>query len=416
MVDVWLPYGETEVHVRIASENLMGIMDVRERPSNKEWIYEVENLVKGPIFSGRITEIMGAGGKIALALNVSDASLAKLAVSSIMREITPSDLKSENLTVVFTNNPLTPKRPIIIEHLRREIEPLGINVVVHDFSHDNAYVRDTESGVKVYLNKAFIEADIKIVASTVEPDPYILYNCCESGVAFGLTSLETIKSILIQALNAEDIQERAFREALEISRIAKVDFSISIVRNLSGEVIGCFAGEPEKVLHESLDAADSLYRVALREESDIVIISPGGSPFDTDIFNACRCIENALKVVRRNGAIILIAECSEGYGKTDLHQMIKRSCGDLNLLEKILKDEFSVSGFIAYRFLKAFKKADVIMSTALPDYYAPEIPELKIFRSANAALNYALGKLGAKARVTVIPHGNFVIPVIGEQK
>ncbi|MEM1550629.1 MAG: hypothetical protein QXR13_01690 [Candidatus Bathyarchaeia archaeon] len=187
-------------------------------------------------------------------------------------------------------------------------------------------------------------------------------------------------------------------------------------RNLSGEVIGCFAGESEKVLHESLEAADPLYKVAFGEETSIVVISSGGSPHDINIFSACRCLENALKVVRRNGAIILVAECPEGYGETGFHQIIRKSGGDLDLLERILRDNFSVSGFIAYRFLRAFKKADIFMVTAIPDYYVSEIPKLKIFRTANESLNYALSKLGTKSKVIVIPHGNSIIPVIREQK
>ncbi|MEM1586355.1 MAG: lactate racemase domain-containing protein [Candidatus Bathyarchaeia archaeon] len=414
MVDVWLPYGRTEVRVRISSENLMEIAEVREKPGIKDLTYETEKIARGLVSSEKMAEIIRAGGKITLALNVSDASLAKLIVSSIVREIAHSGLKSENLTVVLANNPFT-LRTLAAEHLRREIEPLGINVVVHDHSRDNRHICDAEDGVRIYLNKAFSEADFKILVSAVEPDPYILYNCCESGAAFGLTGLETIRDILAPILNADDIQERVFREALEVSRMAKVDFSISIIRNLSGDVVGCFAGEPEKVLHESLSAADSLYKVALKGEPNIIIISPGGSPLDIDIFNACRCLENALKVVRGDGIIVLVAECSEGYGKMEIQQMIKRSSGDSDLLESILRSEFSIDGFIAYRFLRALKKAEIIMSTAMPDYYASIIPRLKIFRTANAALDYALSKLGARAKVTVIPHGNFIIPALEDR-
>ncbi|MEM2321125.1 MAG: lactate racemase domain-containing protein [Candidatus Bathyarchaeia archaeon] len=409
MVDVWLPYGKTEVHARVTSENLMEIVGVREGSGIKDASQEIENTVKETTFPEGLAEVAKSGGKIVLVLNVPDIFLAKLAASSVMRLAEKTCTKSCDLTVLLTNNPFAPKASSVIDPLKEEISSLGANVVTHNPLNDNIYVCDTQSGVKVYLSRAFYEADAKIVVSTVEPNPYILYNCCESGIAFGLTSLETIKGILTPILDAGDLQERAFREAIEISKIAKVDFSIGIVRNFRGEVTKCFAGSPEDTLHKSVDLADSLYRVTFGKEPDIVVISPGGAPFDDDVLSACGCLENAIKVVKRNGIIILVAECSEGYGGTCFRQVIRRVKGDLTQLERILESDFSVDGFISYRFLRALKRASILMVSAIPNYYVSEIPGLKVFRTLNDALNYALSKLGTKAKIAVIPHGNHII-------
>ncbi|MEM1556218.1 MAG: lactate racemase domain-containing protein [Candidatus Bathyarchaeia archaeon] len=404
MVDVWLPYNRTEVHVRIPSENFVEVVEVHEKPGTRDASREIEKAIEG-LFSEKIE-----GGKVTLALNIPDTTLAKLIVNSVMREMMRIGLKNGDLTVVLANNPLT-LRSAVIEQLKGEIASPEVSVSVHDPVHNNLYVGDLEGGVKVYLNRAFAEADIRIVASIVEPDPYIMYNCCETGVSLGLTGLETIRDNLIPILSAENIQERIFERAVNISRLVRVDYSIGIVRNLGGEIVACFSGRPDIVMQESLSTVDSLYKVTLKEKSNVVIISPGGSPFDTDIFGACRCLENALKAVGRDGIIILVAECSGGYGEIKFHQAIKRANGNLNLLEQALKDNFSVSGFIAYRFLRAFKKAEIIMATAAPDYYSREIPGLKIYRTVNEALNYALNKIGSKAKVIAIPHGNLIIPV-----
>jgi hypothetical protein len=54
------------------------------------------------------------------------------------------------------------------------------------------------------------------------------------------------------------------------------------------------------------------------------------------------------------------------------------------------------------------------MVSVIPDYYASELPGLKIFRTANEALNYALKEYGRKARVSIIPYGNHIIPAVKE--
>ncbi|MEM1515276.1 MAG: lactate racemase domain-containing protein [Candidatus Bathyarchaeia archaeon] len=412
MVDIWLPYGRTEVHATIASDNLMGIIELHDEPGIKDVTSEIEKAAKELISSEKIMRMERKKDKIALSLNIFDIPLAKLILSSVMKEIAYAGLRDENLVVIITNNPFMMGVFDTIKHLKEEIASLlGINVVVHDPTHDNIHVCDLEDGAKVYLDKAFVEADVRVAISTVEPSPYTLYSCCEIGVAFGLTSLETIKDILLPILDADDFQERVFEKSIKVSEIAKLDLSMGIVKNPRNEVARYFVGDPEKVLRKSLDAVNSIYRVILREQPDIVIISPGGSPFDADIFSAYMYLENALKVVRRNGVVILVAECSEGYRRPEHYQLIRKVNGDLSLLEETLKSEFTIEGFIAYRFLRTFKKASIIMASSIPDYYASKIPGLKIFRSVNDALNDALNRFRTKVKVTVAPYGIF-IPII----
>lgn len=413
MADIWLPYGKTEVHVRISGENLVGVMEARDEPGVKDAAKEIEDSIDRAMLAKRLAEKAKPDSKIVLALNIPDAALAKLVVSSIIKHIEGVCVRS-NLTVLFANNLLAPRTMGDVRNLVEEVSSLGVDVSVHDPEGDNVYVYETTSGVKVYLNRLFWNSDVRVVASIMEPNPYTMYNCCESGIALGLTGLETIKGILAQILEADDLQEKLFENSIEVSRAAKVDFCINIVRNKRNEVSGCFAGEPEEALRGGLSLADPMYKIAFRGEADIVIVSPGGAPFDDNIFNSCGCLENAIKVVRKNGVIILVAECPEGYGEQTFHRLVRRVNGDLRALEGVLKSDFSIGGFILYRLLRASKKASIFIVSAIPDYYSMEIPALRVFRVVNDALSYALDRFGAKSKVLVIPNGNKVIPVTKE--
>jgi nickel-dependent lactate racemase len=157
-----------------------------------------------------------------------------------------------------------------------------------------------------------------------------------------------------------------------------------------------------------------MYKTQVEKRADIIFISPGGSPLDANIFDSYGCLENALKILRGRGMITLVAECFEGYGNMEFYETISRFKNDLGSLEKSLKRRFSIGGFLAYRFLRALKRAEISMVSVIPDYYASEIPGLRMFRIANEALNYALKEYGRKAKVSVIPHGNHIIPVLKE--
>lgn len=410
MVDVWLPYNRTEICARIPSKNLRDIIKVEEKPSVTDPLGEIRKSIRNSIGVKGLDNVIGAGGRVALAINIPDEALAKHLVSIFIEESSQLGLDVNNyLVVTLVNNPLTFKAPRAVKRLLDEVSSLGVNIVSHDASCESAYVGETGRGIKVYLNKIFAESEVKIVASVFEPNPYTVYDCSETGVALGLSGIETVKGILAPALNSDRAGEIIFENSIEVSRAAGITFSIHILRNPRGDMIKAFAGDPKETFQESLKAADSTYRVNVDRRYDLVIVSSGGAPFDGNILSACGCLENALRVVKRGGVIVLVAECSEGYGDAGLHKMVRGLGGDLDSLEKSLTNNISASGFALCRLLRALKRADIVMVSAIPDYYASEIPGLRVFRSVNDALKYALEKTKEDAEVAAILYGNSII-------
>ena len=414
MVDVWLPYGGTEVCVRIPTENLQDIIDVRESRGVENPADEIRGAIKNPIDSERLADTVKIGDKVALALNIFDAAIAKLVVSLIIEEVAQSGLGSNDITVILAFDPFRSKRDYLTNQIKNEISSLGVSVVIHNPLGEGTYIGDTESGVKIYLNKAFAESRIKIVSSVIEPNPYAMYNWGGYEIALGLSGMKTIGEILAPNLNLNDLASSVHESLIGVSRKIEGIFSVSIIRNMRGEVIKAFAGDLEKSFYEGAKIIDTMYKTQVEKRADIIFISPGGSPLDANIFDSYGCLENALKILRGRGMITLVAECFEGYGNMEFYETISRFKNDLGSLEKSLKRRFSIGGFLAYRFLRALKRAEISMVSVIPDYYASEIPGLRMFRIANEALNYALKEYGRKAKVSVIPHGNHIIPVLKE--
>jgi len=415
LADVWLPYGATEVCVRIPAENFYGIMEAQDKGGVKDPREEIEGALKNPLGSKRLCDIAKPGDKAALALNIPDAELAKLTVSLIIDEISRAGIKLDDLTVVLTDNPLPPKVSNLHGSIRDEISALGVGVKMHDrFADNSIYIGDAGGGTKIHLNRDFAEASIKIVASILEPNPYTLYNFGGCAVALGLSDTATIEGVLAPALDAENIGEAVFERVMEVLRAVKIAFSVSIVRNVRGEVVKSFAGGAEETFLEAAKIVDSIFKVRVEDRADIVVISAGGAPFDKSLFNACGCIENALKVLKRNGAIVLAAECPEGYGDTDMRRIIEGASGDIDSLRDNLKKSFSVGGFVACRFLRALRKASIFMTSAIPNYYAKSMPDLRVFRAANEAFRRAVDRFERKPKVLAIPHGSLIIPAVGE--
>jgi nickel-dependent lactate racemase len=116
-------------------------------------------------------------------------------------------------------------------------------------------------------------------------------------------------------------------------------------------------------------------------------------------------------VVKRGGVIILVAECSEGYGNQAFYDwMVKFK--DLKTVEREIKRNFVLGGHEAYYLMRALQKAQIILVSVLPDYYAINIFRLKTARTANEALNQAFRIVGENAKIWAIPYGNYTLPEI----
>ena len=57
MVDVWLPYGRTDVCVRIPARNFLGSINPKELPAAADATAEIERAIANPIGSKRLTEM-----------------------------------------------------------------------------------------------------------------------------------------------------------------------------------------------------------------------------------------------------------------------------------------------------------------------------------------------------------------------
>jgi nickel-dependent lactate racemase len=74
MVDVWLPFGKTEVCARIPTRNFLGTIEPKEKPRVADPRVEIERSLNEPFGTKKLSEITTAGDKAAIV--VDDATRA----------------------------------------------------------------------------------------------------------------------------------------------------------------------------------------------------------------------------------------------------------------------------------------------------------------------------------------------------
>ncbi|MEM3596947.1 MAG: nickel-dependent lactate racemase [Candidatus Bathyarchaeia archaeon] len=423
MVDVWLPYGKTEVCARIPAQNFLGSIEPKEKSGVPDAKAEIERALKEPIASKRLSEIVKSEHKVAIV--VDDATRpapSHLMVPPLLNELNAAGIKDENVTIIFgcgTHRAVTPEEAI---QLLGEMVVKRVKAISHDCrAKDLVYVGTTKTyGTRVYLNRVFAEADVKILTGDVGFHYYAGYGGGRKSILPGVAGEETIKhnhAMLLHpnsktgVLNGNPVHE----DMVEAAKLAKVDFILNVVCNSKGEIVKAFAGDLEQAFLEGVKLVDEMYRVQVNRKADIVVVSPGGHPADVNLFQAYKGVDAALEIVKRGGVIVLVAECPEGHGNQVFYDWMVKF-GDLKVIEREIKRNFVLGGHKAYYLLRALQKVQIILVSAMPDYYATNIFKLKTARGVNDALDEAFRIAGKNAKVWVMPYGNFTLPEVKSEE
>jgi nickel-dependent lactate racemase len=419
MVDIWLPYGKSDVCARIPARTLLGSIEPKEQAGAPDAKAEIERALKEPLGSKRLSEIAQPEHKIAIVVDdFTRSTPSHIMLLPVLAELNAVGVKDENVTVIFgcgTHRAVKPDEAarLLGEEALKRVKTISHNCKAEDLVH----VGKTQThGNTVYLNRVFAEADVKVLLGDVCFHYYAGYGGGRKSVLPAVSGEETIKynhAMLLQAsahtgtLAGNPVHE----DMTEAARLAKVDFILNVVTNSKGEIVKAFAGDLEQAFNEAVKLVDEMYRVPLDNRADIVVVSPGGYPADIDLYQAYKALDNALEVVKRNGVIILVAECTEGHGNEVFYDWMMR-LGELKKVEHEIKRNFAMGGHKAYYLLKALQHHPIILVSSLPDYYATSIFKVKTARAVNDALNEALKMAGSAAKVWVIPHGTFTFPEV----
>jgi nickel-dependent lactate racemase len=420
MVDVWLPYGKTDVCVRVPARNLLGTIESVDSQGAPDAKAEVERALKNPIPVGskRLSEIAKPESKVAIV--VDDATRkapSQVMLLPVLAELNLVGVKDENITIIFgcgTHRAVKPEEATVIlgaEVTRR------IKTISHDCkAQDLVNIGTTKThGNKVFVNRVFAEADVRILLGDVGFHYYAGYGGGRKSVLPAVSGEETIKhnhSMLLHAnARSGNLDENPVnQDMIEGARLAKVDFIVNTVENKKGEIVKAFAGDLEQAFAEAVKLVDEMFRVTVERRAEILVVSAGGYPADINLYQAYKALDNSLDAVKRGGVIILVAECPEGHGNQVFYDWMTR-LGDLKNVEHEIKRNFVMGGHKAYYLLKALQNHQIILVSSLPDYYATSIFKLKTARAVNDALTEALKIAGSASRVWAMPHGSYTLPV-----
>jgi nickel-dependent lactate racemase len=284
--------------------------------------------------------------------------------------------------------------------------------------HD--YLGTTPRGVPVYLDRRYVQADLKITTGLIEPHLMAGYSGGRKVICPGIAALETVKiwhgpqflehpRADCGILDGNPVHE----ENTYIARMAGCDFIVNVCLDGQRRITWVGAGHMEKAWEEGVRFVQQVVRVPVPEPVDVVVTSCAGYPLDATFYQAIKGMTGALPIVKEGGTIILAACLSEGLGSPEFQHLLADN-PDLGVFkQRILgKDYFVMDQWQLEELAKVVARCKVKMiSHGVP---ADTLRRCHVEPAATVeqAVADSLRQYGPKARVAVIPKGPYVLPYV----
>lgn len=268
----------------------------------------------------------------------------------------------------------------------------------------------TKSGIPVEINRAVVEHDHTIIIGSINFHYFAGFTGGRKLICPGLASSGTISATHKLAFDCEGKTGRdgvepgklagnAVHEAfMEVVRRFPPSFAVNSIVNKTGEAFGIFAGDWEISHKKACEFYAENHTIEIKEKREIVIVSCGGFPLDTNMIQAHKALDTAARACADGGTIIFLAECRNGLGRNDFLSWFEAE--SLEDLAERLCEKYRVNGQTAWSLLKKAENFNVQIITDLPE---EKTRSMRLHKARD--LKNVLAKLDKNAKGYILPFG-----------
>ncbi|MDX2818331.1 nickel-dependent lactate racemase [Streptomyces sp. PA03-5A] len=277
------------------------------------------------------------------------------------------------------------------------------------------------NGVPVWLNREWVQADVRITTGFVEPHFFAGFSGGPKLVAPGLAGLETVL-VLHDAARIGDPRATwgithgnpVHDDVRAIAEATGVTFAFDVVLNRDKDVVAAFGGDLLPMHAAATAAAARMAMRPVQAAFDVVVTTNSGFPLDQNLYQAVKGMSAAHQVVRPGGTIVCAAECRDGFPDHGSYRRVLASAPspqalmtEISARTETVPDQWQVQ--IQARIQSG---SQVIMHTSFLSDDELAAAHLRQTRDISATVAEALAAAGPEARLCVLPEGPQTIPYV----
>lgn len=407
---IQLDYGKSKQNIDVPDGHLLTILhpihSTQVMQSGQEMVRQA---LINPINSPGLAEIVRSKNASTAVIVVNDITRPtpyEDILPPLLDELAKAGLEKQNITLLVATGIHRPHTDAENEAIFGADICSQYNIVNHDPDHDLQAIGNLSNGTTMEINRLAAEADLLITTGLVGLHYFAGYSGGRKSILPGIASRQLIEAnhkMMDDPLAClGNYQTNPVSDLmLEAARLAGVDFIVNVVTETHTELAYAAAGDLYDAWMDAVTFAEKMSVLTISEPADIVVASCGGFPKDINVYQAQKALDAAALAVKKNGTIILVAQCSEGLGERTFEEWILQASCPQDI-ERRFKTHFELGGHKAYAICKTLNHADIMLYSELADDVTARL-YMQPIHDLNAALSGLLEKYGEHATVLVMP-------------
>lgn len=416
---VCLDYGAKGLDVEVPDS--ARVLSMADAPGLEDIDERIEQALRAPLGTPALAQL--AQGKNSACVVIADITRPvpnAVILPPILRTLEDSGIARQDITILVGTGLHRPNEGEELVRLVGEFVAQNYHIVNHKAREQDTlvFLGQTSGGAPIWIDRIYVEADLKIATSLIEPHLMAGYSGGRKAICPGIMGVETMKvlhgpELMGHPMSAEGIIEGNpfHRQALEVARTVGVDFTLNVAMNDRREVTGVFAGDLEEAHAAGVGFVEAQASAWIEAPVPIVVTTSAGYPLDLTFYQAVKGLTAVLPIVQQGGTIILAARCEEGLGGPEFTDLLAQT-DSAEAFEARLRDPafFVVDQWQLQELCKVLRKARVLLCSEGVDADSAHLRGLlQTVPSIEAGLELARQQHGDSAEVAVIPRGPYVL-------
>jgi len=405
-LELWIPYGETEIPIRVPDDNFYKILEPKKPASITQLSNQIEGSLSHSLNDFSLSKIVKPGNVAGVLVDpIIPPSVQKQAIETIKARLSALGV-SETKLFSRRRTSSVEARPSLDQPSFKDFDPKD-----ETFTE----IGKTSQGTSVHLETELLACDVRISLGMVTPHFASGFTGGPDILLPGASSIDTIaknRSLMVRSVSSPiDIGDNlVLSDAFEAYKMSGVFYSLTFIPDGWGGIDTVISGELEAVFREAVPRYLQVHSPKVDRKSDVVVVA-AGKLLGMDLYHGVRVLSNAFGAVKKEGTIILVAECSKGIGDQGFLEFSRRFSDKKDLVTE-LRHKFKLGSHVSLFLQDALEKHRIQLVSVLPDLYSRDSFKLKPSRTASSAIQQSIRVEGKEAKILIVTRGDLTIPVV----
>jgi nickel-dependent lactate racemase len=384
------------------------------------WEALLQQRIARPIGCLPLQQILKPGESVAVTISdITRYSGTEKFLTPLLRETDAAGIPRKKVTLFVARGT---HRALSVEELRAVVGPeisSGVHVEQSDPDGETVLVGTTSCGTPVLLSRSLMEQDRIVLTGTISFHYFAGFGGGRKALVPGCAGRKTAEATHFRIFRTDGPGKHPLarpgilagnpvhQDILEAVSMVPPSFLVNTLLTPEKKLFDAVAGHWQKAHEEGCARYAKVYRVHLPRKYPLVIASAGGFPKDINFIQSHKAMDQAFAALEGEGALILLAECPEGFGSPQFFPWFRFP--DPEEMERELRANYQIYGQTAHAaFVKANACRVILISSLRPEDV--ERMGMTPAASLDEAVEKARRHLGELPPPLVIPDAGYVLP------